>query len=73
MSELQSSISAFGEHSTRLTGKQMFSMAFVAIALVIDDKQGGRHQWDMSLLDYLQTTEVGIFAAVPTYLPVVHS
>lgn len=44
--------------TNRLTCEQMFTMAFMGIALVIDDTRRGRHQWDMSLLDYLQTTEV---------------
>jgi hypothetical protein len=50
---------------TILTRIQIFSMSFLGITLGIDDQRQGRHQWDMPLLDYLQTTEVGSFIPAP--------
>lgn len=47
--------------ATKLTGQQIFTMAFMGGALAIDEKRRGRHQWDMSMLEYLQSTLVGIF------------
>jgi hypothetical protein len=39
-------------------------MAFMGGALGIDDKRRGRHQWDMPLLEYLQSTEVSMFISI---------
>ncbi len=36
-------------------------MAFMGGALGIDARRRGRHLWDISILEYYESTEVGMF------------